>query len=112
MEYFIRNRILKIPHVYILSRTDTGYAYRVRPYAEHSLQMLCVHQKPDKIVAVQLKPVQYAKTDIVNPALHGSVHSLGMVGVIVLRSCRMKLFVIFLIIRLLEQYVRANARIL
>ena len=40
---------------------------------------------------------------IVNTALHSAVHSLCMIGIIMLRPCRMELFIILLMICLLRK---------
>ena len=66
----------------IVGMADSGYADGMRAYAEYAFQMLCVHQKPCKFIAIQLQAEQNANPDIINAALHGSVHRFGVVGII------------------------------
>ena len=75
----------------------------------HCLQMLGMHQKASQLVAVTLQTEQYAQADIINAALHRSVHSLRMVSVIVLRSARMQVLIAFLMIGFLEEDISTNA---
>ena len=67
------------------------------------LQMLCMHQKPCKLIAVLVQTEEYANTYVINTALHGSVHSFRMITIIMLRSGRVKLFIAFLMVGFLEQ---------
>ena len=75
----------------------------------HCLQMLGMHQKAGQLVAVTLQTKQYAQADIINAALHRSVHCLRMVSVIVLRSARMQVLIAFLMICFLEEDISTNA---
>ena len=71
--------------------------------------MLRVHKQTCKLVLIKLKSEENAETYIVYAALHGAVHSLCVVCVVVLGACGMKLLVGFLMVCLLEKYVCADA---
>ena len=96
----------------IVRRTDTGHADGVGTYSHTGLQMLRVHEQPHEIVAVHVEPEEHAAAHIIDAALHGPVHGLRMIGIVMLGSRGMELFIIFLMIGLLEQNVGANARLL
>ena len=72
------------------------------------LQMLCMHQKPCKLIAVLVQTEQYANTYVINTALHGSVHSFRMITIVMLRSGWVELFIAFLMIGFLEQDIGTN----
>ena len=73
------------------------------------LQVLGVHQQARELIAVQLQAEEHPQAHVVNAALHSPVHSLGMIPIIMLGACGMKLFIAFPMIRLLEQDVRTDA---
>ncbi len=75
----------------------------------YSLQMLCMHQKPCKFIAVFIKTEEDAYSYVINTALHCSVHSFGMICIIVFRPCRVQNFIIFLMICFLKQDICAYA---
>lgn len=81
----------------------------MRAYAVHGFKVLRVHQLATELVTVHFKAVQNAETHVIDTALHGAVHRLGVVGVVMLRARGMQLFVAFLVVGLLEQDVRADA---
>ena len=81
----------------------------MRADSVNCLQMLRVHEKTGKFIAVHLQPEQYAQSHIVNAALHGSVHGFCVVIIIALRSCGMQFFVALLMVSLLEQDIGADA---
>ena len=68
-----------------------------------------MHQKAGKFVFVSLKAKEDAETDIVDAALHGAVVGLGVVGVVMLGTGGVQLFVALLVVGLLEEDVGANA---
>jgi len=74
--------------------------------------MLGMHQQTDEVVTVGLQPEQHADTHIVDTARHGTVHGLGVVGIVALRSRRMKCLIIRPVIRLLKKNIRTDARVL
>ena len=98
--------------VNIVRMLNSRNAYRVRTYAVNGFKMLSVHKKSRKFIFIALKTEENAETDIVNAALHGSVHCLGMVIVIMLRSLRMKLKIALFVVGFLEKNIRADARFL
>ena len=108
----IINTVVKNARVNIVGAFDTRYADSMRTYAMHCLKMLGMHQKAGQLVAVTLQTKQYAQADIINAALHRSVHCLRMVSVIVLRSARMQVLIAFLMIGFLEEDISTNARFL
>ena len=81
----------------------------MRSYAVNCLQMLCVHEQSHQLIGIVFQPEQHAQPHIVYAALHGAVHRLGVVGVVMLRARGMQLFVAFLVVGLLEKDVRADA---
>ena len=56
----------------------------MRADSESRLEMLGVHEQAGQLVAVQLQPEQNAQAHVVDSALHGPVHRLGVVGIVVL----------------------------
>ena len=84
----------------------------MRANAVHSLQVLGVHEQTGELVLIHLQTEQNTQTNVVDTAVHRTVHSLGVVVVIVLRTCRMQLEVALLVVGLLEQNVSANAGVL
>ena len=75
-------------------------------------KMLGVHEKSGKFIFIAFKTEQNAETDIINAALHSSVHSLRMVIIIMLRSRRVKLEITLFIVGLLEENISADTRFL
>ena len=45
-------------------------------------EMLCVHDDAGEIIAVVVETEQHAQADIVNAAVHGAIHGLGVIGII------------------------------
>jgi len=74
----------------------------MRSHTMYSFKMLSMHQKSYKFISVKLKTEQYAKSDIINTAVHSSVHGFSVIIVIMLRTCRMKLLIALLMIGFLE----------
>ena len=88
---------------------DTWYTDRMRSHTVYSFQMFCMHQQSGKFIAVQFQSEQYAKSYIIDTALHRTVHRLGMVCIVVFRSLRMQFFVTLFVIRFLEQDIRSDS---
>ena len=88
---------------------EPGHANCVRADPEGCLQVLCVHQKSGKFVAVFVQSEENAKTNVVNAAFHSAVHCFCVIIVIVLWSGRMQLKIAFLVVSLLEKDVGADA---
>ena len=65
--------------------------------------MLGVHKDSRKLIAVFIQPEQNAKSYIINAALHGTVHSFGMISIVMLRSPWVKLLIRFLVIGFLKR---------
>ena len=84
----------------------------MRSDAVNGFKVLCVHKKTGKLIFIHFKPEENTETDVVNAALHSSVHSLCVVCVIVLRTCGVKLFIAFFMISLLKQDICAYTRFL
>ena len=74
--------------------------------------MLGVHEKPGKLVAVQLQAEEHPQAHVVDAALHGPVHGLGVVAVVALGAGGVQVLVALLVVGLLEQHVGADARLL
>ena len=75
----------------------------------NSLEVLCVHEKSRELVAVKLKSEEYTQAYVVDSALHSAIHRLGVVVVVVLRACGMKLLVALFVVCLLEEDVCADS---
>ena len=71
--------------------------------------MFCVHKKSCKLIAVKLKPEKHTDSHIINTALHGSVHCLGVAIVVVLGTCGVELFVTLFIVGFLKKNVCADS---
>ena len=89
-----------------------GHADGVGANALDRFQMLGVHEQAGKLILVPLQPEQHAQAHVVDAALHGPVHGLGVIGVVVLGSGGMQGLVGLLVIGLLEEDVRADACVL
>ena len=111
-KHFITERIIKFRRVYIISLFNTGNTDCMRTYSVNSFKMLCMHKKSCKFITIFIKPEKHTDTDIINTALHRSVHGLGMIIIIVLRPRWMKLFIIFLMIGFLKKNICAYTGIL
>ena len=74
--------------------------------------MLRVHQQRGEFIAVQFQPIEHAQAHVVDAALHGAVHGLGVISVVVLRAHGMQRFIALFVVRFLEKDVRADARVL
>ena len=107
----IADCIGKSRRIDIIRRTDTGNGNGMRSHPVNSLQMLGVHKDSRKLIAVFIQPEQNAKSYIINAALHGTVHSFGMISIVMLRSPWVKLLIRFLVIGFLEKNVGADAGI-
>ena len=71
--------------------------------------MLSVHEDSCKFITVLIKTEENAQANVINTAFHGSVHSLCVVSVIVLRSCGVQDLVRFLVVCLLEEDVCSDS---
>ncbi len=74
--------------------------------------MLRVHKQPGKFIAVLVKAEENADSHVVNAALHGAVHGLGVIVVIMFRPCGVERQVALLVVGLLEQDISADFRLL
>ena len=75
----------------------------------HGLQMLGMHKKPRKFIAVFIKPEKHADAHIVYAALHCAVHSLCVISVIMLGACGVQIFIAFFMICFLEKNICADS---
>ena len=105
---FIVDSIVEGVRVYIVGMLDTRHADRMRTDPFIRFKMFRMHEKSAKFVFVQLQTEQHAESHIVDTALHGAVHSFGMIIIIMLGSGRMKLFIAFFMIGFLKQNVSAD----
>ena len=81
-EDVIADTIVKNRRVDIVRPLDSRYTDGVRSNAVNRLQMFCVHEDSRKFIAVQFQSEKHTKTHIINTALHGPVHRLGMISVV------------------------------
>ena len=72
----------------VVGWADARYADRVRTYAKGCLQMLRMHHQSDEVIAISTQAKEYSQTYIVDAPLHCSIHRLGMIGVVALRTSR------------------------
>ena len=79
------------------------------PTPIYGFQMLGVHEKTCKFIAVFVETEEHAETDVVNAALHGSVHRFGVVIVVVFRTRRMEFMIAVFVVCFLEENVGADA---
>ena len=81
-------------------------------HPECSLKVLGVHNQAGKLVGEALQPEEHPQPHIVNTAPHGPIHSLSMPVVVGLGAGRVQLTVTLLVVSLLKQDVRPDARLL
>ena len=86
LEDLIRYGVAEITGINIVCRADSRHTDRVWSNALCCLQMLCMHQDTNQLVAVALQTKQNAKTNIVDAALHRTIHCLSMICIIMLWS--------------------------
>ena len=84
----------------------------MRSDAVNGLKVLGVHQQACKLVLIALQPEKHAQPHIVYAALHGAVHSLGVVVIIMLRPRWVKLKIACFVVCLLEENVGADPGLL
>ena len=111
-EGVVVNAVVELVGVDIVGVLHPGHADGVGPHPVDSLQVLGVHQQPGELIAVQLQAEQHAQAHVVNAALHGPVHGLGVVAVVALGAGGVQVLVALLVVGLLEQDVGADARLL
>ena len=90
---------------------DARNADGVRADAVNGFEVLRVHHQAREFILIALQPEQNAQPHVVDAAVHGAVHRLGVVVVIVLRPRGVKLQVAFLVVGLLKEDISADARV-
>ena len=108
----VGDAVVKLVRIDVRRALEPRHADGVRAHAVHGLQVLRVHDEPGELVLVQLQAEQHAQTHVVDAALHRAVHRLSVVVVVVLGAGGMQLQIALLVIRLLEEDVGADARVL
>ena len=101
--------VVKCIRIDIVGMFYSGHADSVRANAVHCLEVFRVHEESCEFIFIHFQSEQNAKAYIVDAAFHRTVHSLGMVCIVVLRSCGMQLFVALFVVGLLEQNVGSDA---
>ena len=91
---------------------QAGHADGVGADTVDGLQMLGVHDEACELVLVELQTEEDAQAHVVDTALHGAVHGLGVVVVVVLGTRGMEFQVALLVVGLLEQDVSTDPRLL
>ena len=81
----------------------------MRTHTETGFEMFGVHQQPGEVVSVVVQSEKYAYAHVVDTCFHSTVHSLGMICVITLRSVGVERLVVLFVVRLLEQDICAYA---
>ena len=110
-EGLVVDTVVELLGVDVVCGLDPRHADRVRADAVNRLEVLGVHKQSRELVAVKLESEKYAESYVVDTALHSAIHSLGVVVVVMLGTCGMKLLVALLIICLLEQDIGADTRV-
>ena len=111
-EGLVVDAVVERVRVDVVGALHARYADGVRADAVHGLQVLRVHDQPRELILVQFQPEQHAQAHVVDAALHGAVHGLGVPGVVVLGTGGVQALVALPVIGLLEQDVGADARVL
>ena len=109
LEDLIADAVVKGIRVDIISLLDTRHADGMWTYSMDSLQMLCVHEEAGKFIAVHLQAEEYPQAYIVNAPLLGTVHGLGMVGIVMLWPGWVQCLIGFLVVGFLEEDISADA---
>ena len=78
----------------------------------HGLQVLRVHDEARELVAIALEPEQHAQAHVVDATLHRAIHRLGVPVVVAFRPRRVQTLVALLVVRFLEQDIRADLGLL
>ena len=65
----------------------------------------------EETVSVTLQTEQHTKSHVVNAAVHGTVHCLCVVIIVVFGSCGMQFQVALFVIGLLDQNIRTDSRL-
>ena len=73
------------------------------------LKVFCMHEKSGEFITVLIESEENAEADVIDAAFHRSVHSLCVVSVIVLGSCRMKDLIRLFVICFLEEDVCSDS---
>ena len=80
----------------------------MRAHAPAGFEVLGVHQQAHELVTVAAEPEQDADAHVVAAAFLGAVHRLGVPLVVALGAGGVQALVVFLVVGLLEQDVRAD----
>lgn len=99
---------LKEAGIDVVGRADARHGDRVRPDAPDGLKVFGVHEQADEVVAAELKAEENAESHVVDAALHGAVVRFGVIGVVGLRSLRVKLLIGLAVVGFLEELVGAD----
>ena len=101
--------VVKLIGIDIVGVFQTRNADRVRTDSECRFQMLGMHEKPGKFIAVFVQAEEYPQSDVVYAAFHGAVHRFGVIVVVVFWSGRMQFKIAFFMVCFLKQDVRSDA---
>ena len=111
-EGLVVDAVVELVGVNVRGPLQAGDADGVGADTVDGLQMLGVHDEARELVLVQLQAEEDAQTHVVDTALHGAVHGLGVVVVVVLGTRGVKLEIALLVVGLLEKNISTDARIL
>ena len=109
---FIINSVIKLSRIDVIRLLQSRHGNGMRSHTVHCLQVLRVHEKSCKFIAIFVEAEEHADSHIVDSAFHGSVHRFRVITIVMLRSGRVKLLIGFLVVGLLEENIGSNSRIL
>ncbi len=112
LEHLVGDPVVEHVRVDVHRGLHARNADGVRPHAVHGLQVLGVHDEPRELVAVALQAEEHTQPHVVDAALHGAVHGLGVPVVVALGAGGMKLLIALLVVRFLEQDVGTDLGLL
>ena len=84
----------------------------MRSNTVHRFQVLRMHEKSCKFIAIFVEAEKNTNSHIVDSAFHGSVHCLRVITVVVFRACGVKFFISLLMVGLLEEDIRSDSGLL
>ena len=111
-EGVVVDAVVKLVGVDVVGALQARHRDGVRPHAVHSLEVLGVAEQARELVAVLLEAKEHAQAHVIDAPVHGAVHGLGVVVVVMLGPRGVKLEVALLVVGLLEEDVGPDSRVL
>ena len=108
----IADSIIKHVRVNVVGLLHSRNTDGMRTNPMNRLKVLGMHDKSRKLIFIHLKSEKHTQTHIIDATLHGAVHSLCVISVIVLWPRRMKCLIALLVVSLLEQNIGSDTCLL